>query len=370
MNPAIEPSSGSALPAATPVAPRPRLFRRILRWLGTGLVATVMSGMLAWAALAVYVADTHNGPRTFRAALVTIAMLAAALLIRPRRYGVGAFAAIWVLVLGWFLALSPSNHRDWAPEVASLSWADVNGDRLTVHNIRNFEYRSETDFTSRWVDRTYDLAKLRSGDLMLVYWGSKAIAHAMVSFGFEDGQYLAVSIETRKEKTESYSTVQGFFRQYELCYVFADERDVIGLRTNHRKEDVYLYRTTLTRLQAREVLMSYVHRANTLKEMPEFYNALTSNCATNVLEHARQGQMPAQLTWEVLLSGYAARQAYRNGRLDKSMPFEQLEARSRINDAAREAADQPEFSTLIRVGLPDPAHKAEPAESGTPPPTP
>ena len=141
------------------------------------------------------------------------------------------FALLFLAVLVWFFSLKPSNDRDWMPDVAKVAWVQVDGDRLTVHNIRNFEYRSETDFTPRWEDRTYDLSRLRSFDFMLVYWGSPSIAHAMVSFGFDDGQYLAVSIETRKEKPKSYSTVQGFFRQYELIFIFADERDVIGLRT-------------------------------------------------------------------------------------------------------------------------------------------
>jgi hypothetical protein len=314
--------------------------------------------MLGWLGLAVYFADTHAGARRVRAALFVLASLAALLLVRRRRHGLAVFGATFGLVLAWFFSLRPSNDRAWAPDVARLASAQINGDWLTVHNVRDFDYRAATDFTPRWVDRTFDLADLRSCDFMLVYWGSPAIAHAMVSFGFVDGRYLAVSIETRKEETEAYSTVQGFFRQYELIYIFADERDVIRLRTNFRNEDVYLYRTTATPSEARKILMSYVSHANSLKEQPAFYNALTSNCATSVVTDVRGAGVPAKMGWEVLLSGYAAHQAYANGRLDTSLLFEELRRRSHINAAARAAGNDAEFSRSIRMGLPNPARVA------------
>jgi hypothetical protein len=240
-----------------------------------------------------------------------------------------------------------------------VAWADIDSNHVVIHNVRNFIYRSETDYTPRWEDRSYDLGRIRSFDLILVYWGSKAIAHGIVSFGFDDGQYLACSIETRKEKSESYSTVQGFFRQYELIYIFADERDVLRLRTNYRNEDVFLYRTRVSPPQARAIFLSYLQQANALRSHPEWYNALTSNCATGVVPHARAGHPAAHLSWEVLLSGYAARQAYRGGNLDDSIPFEQLESLSHINAAAIEAGEGDDFSQRIRKGLPVPAPLAE-----------
>jgi hypothetical protein len=343
----------------TPAFPRREIVRRLLRWTGIALLGLIVTGMLLWATAAVYYADTHRGPRTIRAALVALAALASLIVVRPRRRGLAAFALLFAAVLGWYLLLKPSNDRDWAPEVARTPWAQIEGERVAVHDIRNFDYRTETDFTPNWVDRYYDLSKIRSADLMLVYWGSPAIAHAMVSFGFDDGQYLAVSIETRKERTESYSTVEGLFRQFELIYVFADERDVVRLRTNYRKgEDVYLYRTTLPRQQVREAFISYLDKANELRDHPAFYNAVTSNCATNVLVHARAGGSPGKLTTDVLLSGYAADQAYRNRRLDTRLPFDELRRRSLINPAARAADTDPEFSKTIRAGRPDPANVA------------
>ena len=215
-------SQSSEPTSVPPPIKRRGIIRRCIGWFGAGLLSLVILGMLFWAALAVLYADTHTGPRTIRAVLFALISLASVIFIRPRRYGLAVFALLFLAVLVWFFSLKPSNDRDWMPDVAKVAWVQVDGDRLTVHNIRNFEYRSETDFTPRWEDRTYDLSRLRSFDFMLVYWGSPSIAHAMVSFGFDDGQYLAVSIETRKEKPESYSTVQGFFRQYELIFIFAD----------------------------------------------------------------------------------------------------------------------------------------------------
>jgi hypothetical protein len=363
--------SASEVPAAAPPPPPPRarrgVVRRSIRAIGLTLLGLAAGMVTLWSAAAVYYADTHAGPRTLRALGVVAIALALVLVVRPKRYALVGIGTLFLIVVGWFFSLKPSNGRSWVPEIARLARAEVDGDRLTIRNVRDFDYRSETDFTPRWADRTYDLARLQTVDLMLVYWGSKAIAHAMVSFEFDDGRHLAVSVETRKETGESYSTVQGFFRQYELAYVFADERDVIRLRTRFRNEDVYLYRTTVGPEQARAVLLSYARTANALAGRPQFYNALTSNCATNVLDHAREGTMPAQMSLDVLLSGYAARQAYRNGRLDTSLPFEELERRSHVNAAALAADADPNFSNAIRAGLPNPARVAAGSSGGSSP---
>lgn len=342
--------------ADEPERPRRRTRVRCLaRWIGIALLTVLMTGMLAWAALAVCFGDTHAGPRRMTAGLYVLAAAAAAVVVRPRRLGLAAFVALFVTVAGWFLSLTPSNDRDWSPECARVPYAEIEGDHLTIHNVRNFAYRTETDLTPCWEDRQYDLRTVESADLLLVYWGSPHIAHVMVSFGFGDGRHLCVSIEARRERTESYSAVGGFFRQFELIYILSDERDAVRLRTNYRTgEDVYLYRTDLGPAQARAALESYLGAANSLAAAPRFYNALTSNCATNVLEHARRGGAAARLTTDVLLSGHADRQAYRNGRLDVSVPFDELKRRSLINAAARAADGDPDFSELIRAGLPDP----------------
>jgi hypothetical protein len=351
--------------------PSRHLFRRTrtaLRRLGLSLLGFVLVAITLWATLAICFADLPTtSPRRARAALFFVAVVAAVIFMRPRRYRWAAPLVLFLLVLAWFFSLKPSNDRDWSPDVARLAFANVNGDRVTVHNVRNFAYRSETDFTPAWEDRTYDLSRLKTIDLMLVYWGSKAIAHAMISFNFDDGQYLAVSIETRKQRGESYSALQGFFRQYELIYIFADERDVVRLRTNHRHEDVYLYRTRVSPDHARAIFLSYLDSANTLRQKPEWYNALTTNCATSLLPHARAGGGKGELSLDVLLSGHAARQAYRNRVIDTSLPLEQLEALSRVNDKAIAVpdGDLAEFSNKIRVGLPRPAGWAGAATAPT-----
>jgi hypothetical protein len=342
--------TGSAGPA------KHRLLVRFVKVLGLLLLGLTLIGILGWSVLAVYFSGTAGrSPRGIFALIFAVAFIASLVFIRPRKYGVCACFGLFAIVLLWFFSIKPSNDREWAPDNAAIPTSEIKGDQLTIHNIRNFDYRSQTDFTPRWEDRTYDLSKLRTADIMQVFWGSKAIAHAMVSFGFEGDQYLAVSIEARKQKTQSYSAIQGFFRQFELIYIFSDERDVVRLRTNYRHEDVYLYRSTLSSNQAKELLLSYLEKANALAREPQFYNALTSNCATNVLQNAKAGNLPTQMSWRILLDGYAAKQLYNNRRIDTSLPFDELIARSYVNAAANKADQDPDFSRKIRIGLPNPA---------------
>lgn len=343
--------------SSSPARRWPHWARRIPIGLALFVLGAVCVAISLWSTLAICFADLPGtAPRYIRAALFLIAVVAALIVVRPRKYRWAVPAAFFLVVLAWYFSLAPQNDRDWQPDVARLAYADVAGNRVTVHNVRNCTYRSEADYTPGWEDRTYDLDRLRTVDVMLVYWGSRAIAHAMVSFDFDDGQYLACSIETRKQRGESYSTIQGFFRQYELTYIFADERDVVRLRTNYRHEDVYLYRTRVTPEHARAIFLSYLDAANRLRTQPQWYNALTTNCATSLLPHARAAGGKGEMSIDVLLSGHAARQAYRNGVIDTSMPLEQLETLSRINDVAARTSDgDPDFSNKIRAGLPLPA---------------
>ena len=236
------------------------------------------------------------------------------------------------------------------------SYATINGDKITIHNIRNFDYRSETDFDPRWETRVYDLSKLDSADLIAVYWAGKAIAHIMVSFGFAGKDYLAISIETRKEKGENYSTLAGFFRNYELYYVVADERDVIRVRTTYRKpqEDVYIYRTRAPIENIHRVFLDYIKTINELHERPRFYNTLTTNCTTSIWLHTKMNPQAPPLSWKILLSGYVPDYLYELGRLDTTRPFSDLEKESLVNERAHAADKDPAFSQRIREGLPTP----------------
>jgi hypothetical protein len=348
------PKQSSPPPPKRPIILRCILFT--LRWLCLLLLGIICFGITAWSAAAILYADSGRSPRSWLAALFLIAVVAGLIFVRPRKFKWAVPPVFFLVVMAWYFSLKPSNDREWAADCDRLAWADIKGDQLTLHNVRNFDYHTDTDFTPRWEDRSYDLKRLRTADLMLVHWGSDAIAHAMISFDFDDGQYLNISIETRKEKGESYSAIQGFFRQYELVYIFADERDALRVRTRYRQphEDIYVYRTTVTPEHARAALLSYLDSANELKIHPEWYNALTTNCATSVLPHARAAGSKGQMSFDILLSGHAARQAYRNGMIDTSLPYEELRRRSRINDVANTLDRDPDFSNKIRAALPIP----------------
>jgi hypothetical protein len=317
-----------------------------------------MTAITLWGVGALYFAPLLPARwRAFAAASYGIAtILAFALLPSPGRTAVAALAIFVVLVI-LFLRVPASNNRDWQPEVSVTPHATVNGELVTIRGVRNFEYRSESDYTPRWEDRTYDLRKLDSVDIIAVYWTGKAVAHIMVSFGFQDQDYLAISIETRKGKGESYSTLAGFFRRYELYYVVADERDVIRARTTYRQpqEDVYIYRTRTLQRNIRRSFLDYIQAMNDLCERPRFYNTLTTNCTTSILMHARINPDSPPMSWKVLLSGYVPDYLYELGRIDTAKPFAELEKLSRVNERAHAADKATSFSQSLRQGLPKPA---------------
>lgn len=266
----------------------------------------------------------------------------------------GVFAAGLLMLLAWWSTILPQQDRDWAPEYAKPAHATIDGNLVTIHNIRNFAYKSETDFAPQYYSKTFDLKSLDSVDLIASYWMGDAIAHIMLSFGFGQKDFLAISIETRRERAETYSSIAGFFKQYELFYVVADERDLIRLRTNIRKdppESVYLYRTRAPAENGRRLFMDYIEKINSLAHKPEFYNTFTTNCTTSILTHTRVNSERIPLSWKVLVSGYAPEYAYERGRLDTSVPFSELRRRSLINAKAQAADQSSDFSRRIRADL-------------------
>jgi hypothetical protein len=287
-----------------------------------------------------------------------------ALVFGDRRTLLG-FLAISALVLGWWLLMPPSNDRNWQPDVALLPWGEIQGSQVTLHNIRNCDYRSETDYTVRHYDKTYDLAKLKSVDLFLVHWGSPYIAHSMLSFDFEGEGNVCISIETRRRVGQDYSTLMGLFRQFELTYVVADERDLIGLRTNYRHEQVYLYPLKTSEDFARKVFLNYLGKINGLRQRPEWYNALTGNCTTGMRGRTAPYNPDGSFDWRIIVNGYLDEMLYERGRIDTSLPFPELKKRSLINQKAQGLDKSPDFSRLIRAGLPGqrPLHEtgAQPA---------
>ena len=229
----------------------------------------------------------------------------------------------------------------------------MDGDRVTIHNLRNCEYRTETDYTNCWHDRTVYLSQIRAVDLFLTNWGLHWASHPIVSFQFGDNEHIAFSIEARYKAGQAYSPILGFFRQYGLIFVAADERDVIRLRTNYRKDEkVYMYRSKAQPEIARATFFTYISYLNRLKDHPEWYNELTRNCTTTLNKQlATDIPNPQSWNYQFLLNGTLDELLYDRGRLvTGGLPFPELKQREHINAAAQAADRSPDFSALIRAG--------------------
>jgi hypothetical protein len=297
------------------------------------------------------------------AACLSAVILLLSLISRKKRRTLRVLSLI-LLGVGVFLwtSIRPSNDRNWAPEVKNAPWAEINGDTATIHNVRNFTYRTETDFDPIYETRTFNVSELTEVDMLVAYWAGKAIAHVMVSFGFNNRDFIAFSIETRKEIGESYSAINGFFRNYELTYVVADERDLIGVRASHRvpEEQVYVLRTRMALENGRKLFLEYLNRINKLNENPSFYNTLTTNCTTQVLNQVKALGGVAKYTWKILLSGYVPEYLYETETLMPGMSLEEIMTKSLVNERAKKFATDPNFSSLIREGVPHPEPRARP----------
>ena len=334
----------------------------MLKFIKVSLLVLTLIGTTGWAVLAIYFGDSQSSKiQTFIAAvfgLFGLLMLVGLGFASWRKYLLVAYLILFVAILGWWLlAIKPSNERQWQPDLAQLPYATIDGDIVTVHNIRNFDYRSEFDFSPAYYSKTFDLNKLEGVDLFAVYWMGPAIAHTIMSFNFGDKDYLAVSIEARKELNEGYSTIKGFFRQYELTYIVADERDVIRLRTNYRKnplEDVYLYRLKPPKENVRRLFLEYLRKINKLHEKPAFYNTLLDNCTTAIWFHTRVNPGHLPFSWKILLSGYLPEYIYESNGLTTLLPFEELQRQAHINPVAKAADQAPDFSQRIRAALEKP----------------
>ncbi|MBN1548128.1 MAG: DUF4105 domain-containing protein [Syntrophaceae bacterium] len=322
---------------------------KITGWILLGLAILLIMG---WASLAIYYSDLPESLRLGAAIAYGLVSLLLILFIRPFRWAVMAFLVFFSLILIWWLNIPPSNDRDWQPDVAVLPYAIFDGNMVTIHNIRNCGYRTETDYTVRYYDRTFDLGKLKTADLFLVYWGSPYIAHTMISFGFDGGNYVCFSIETRKEIGEDYSSIKGFFKQYEITYVIADERDLVRLRTNYRHENVYLYQLNIKPDFIRKVFLDYLRQVNRLREKPEWYNALTENCTTAIRARVRPYNPNAKFDWRIIVNGFVDQFIYEQKTLSQKLPFAELKAKSYVNLRGQAADKDPEFSLRIREGLP------------------
>lgn len=258
---------------------------------------------------------------------------------------------IAVLCIVTDLVTTPSNDRNWNDDQVILPSAEINGNLVKVKNIRNFIYASTTSYTPRYYDETYDLEKIKGVWYVVEpFAGIPGSAHTFLSFEFENDQFVSISVEIRKEKGEKYHPLKGLFNKYELMYVIANENDAVKLRSNYRKDSVYVYPANTTKEKAQRLFLSMINRANELKDNPEFYNTITNTCTTNIVAHINEitpKRVPF-LSLRILLPENSDKLAYELGLIDTSLSFEDIRKRYHINDRALKYADDPEFSVMIR----------------------
>jgi Ca2+/Na+ antiporter len=333
-------------------------MRLIGRLLFAGILASIILVATAWAVGALWyqlpVRPSARVALSFVCGVFGLATVVA-LFTRLRIWGLVAFLLCFCLLLTWWSTIKPLEHADWAPEVARQVTGTRNGDVLTLNNVRDFGWHSKTDFTERWVTRTYNLNKLRTADLFLSQWGNPNIAHVILSFGFEDGDYIAWSVEVRRRVGGAFSPVADLFKSDPLVIIASDERDVVGVRSNFRGEDVQIYRLRAPPEAARALLLEYVQDANALSTTPEFYNSITTNCTTTIVKMMRAVGDVVPLDWRLIVNGYLPEYAYERGALDTSLPLADLRKLAHIDQRAKAAGLSPEFSRLIRIDVPSPA---------------
>jgi hypothetical protein len=307
----------------------------------------------AWTSGALYFDLPFAALRAPAALLYLIFVVAAILFFRRSHLGLVVAVVAFIIVALWWFSLTPSNNRNWRSDDLATAYAEIAADQITIHNVRNCNYRSEADYTCTWETRSYDPAKLRGIDLFITWWGSPWIAHPIASYDFGAQGHVAISIETRHAVGQDYSSLRGFFRQYMLTYTLSDERDVIRLRTNYRKgEEVYLFRTTVKPQTALHIFVEYLQRVNSLHRHPEWYNALTNNCTTNIAVAAAEAQQKqVRFDWRLLLNGKMDEMMYEHGSLiTGGLPMSALKEQAHINRAAEAAGYSADFSKLIREG--------------------
>jgi hypothetical protein len=329
-------------------------MRRVLRVVEIGALVVFLFLSVVWANFAIaYQLPASVGVRIGAClALSSIALAALVAVLRRRHWkAVLIYAAAYALLLDWSGSISASNDKNWAADVAHGITGVQDGDGLFAQNVRNFSWRTESDYTERWEQRTYDLSKLQSLDLFLIYWMGPSIAHTIMSFGFDDGRYLDFSIELRRAQEDEYSAVAGFFKTHELIYIGADERDLMTLR-KIRNEQIQLYRLRTSPERARALLVEYIKQANDLAVNPRFYNTLTTNCTTAIFDMMRAVTSSIPFDWRIILTGHLPEYLYQHGAVDTRIPLEKLRERADVTDRVDGSLSEVEFSSRIREGVP------------------
>jgi hypothetical protein len=323
----------------------------LIRWLIAAIGFLVRIVVIAWTTLAIYYSNLP-WPELRLGLAVAFAAFAvwAFWLSRRRRMPLVAFALV-LGVIAWWFTITPSHDRNWRPEVAVMPRAFIEGDHVRLTGVRNFDYRSRNDFTVHYEEREVDLSHLTGLDFYVSYWTEGPVAHTFVSFIFDNAAPLSISIETRPEVGRGFEPIASMFKQFELIYVVGEERDLVGVRAIHRREAVYLYHLNSSAQDVRRLLLVYLARINELADRPEFYNLFTNSCTINIIRYlnaaGREGRLDIRHVLNGLIDGYL----YRSGRVDTTLPFDELRRRSLINEAAEAAggAPEPDFSWRIRA---------------------
>jgi len=325
---------------------------RSLGWLIAGIWFLCRAVLIVWAGLAIYYSNLPWPGLRLALAVAFAAFAIWGFWLSRRRYSSTAVLVAFLGVVAWWISIPPSHNRNWRPEVAVMPRAIIDGDRVRITGVRNFDYRDRNDFTVHWEEREILLSHLTGIDFYVSYWSEGLVGHTFLSFIFDNAPPLSISIETRPEVGEGFDPIASMFKQFELIYVVGEERDIVGVRTNHRRETVYLYRLISPIENERQLLRIYLARINELADRPEFYHLLSNSCTINIVRYANAAGRAGRFDIRHLLNGLVDSYLYHSGRVDTTLPFDELRRRSLINEAAQAADAGPDFSQRIRASLP------------------
>jgi hypothetical protein len=311
--------------------------------------------LITWGTLALYYSNLPWTGLRLGLAAAFAAFSVWALWLSHRRPMPVIVMVLFLGVVAWWIAIPPSHDRPWRPEVAVMPRAFIDGDRVRLSGVRNFDYRTRDDFTVRYEEREVLLSHLTGLDFYISYWSEGPVGHTFLSFLFDNAPPLSISIETRPEVGEGFNPLASLFKQFELIYVVGNEHDIVGVRTNHRQETVYLYRLNTSAEDARRLLLVYLERINELADRPEWYHLLSNSCTINIIRYANAAGREGRFDIRHLLNGLIDSYLYHSGRVETTLPFDELRRRSLINEAAQAAEGAPDFSQRIRAALPIPS---------------
>ncbi len=325
---------------------------RVFNWLARATWVLCEVLLIAWCILAIYYSNLPWPNLRIALAIGFAGIAIWAIWLSRRRRALTIFILLLIGVVAWWISILPSHHREWRPEVAVMPRATIDGDRVRITGVRDFDYRSRNDFTVRYQEREVQLSHLTGLDFFVSYWSEGPVGHTFVSFIFDNAPPLSISIETRPEVGEGFDPLASLFKQFELIYVVGNERDLVRVRTNYRMETVYLYHLNTPVEGIRSLLLIYLDRINELADRPEFYHLLTNSCTINIIRYANAAGRSGSFNFRHLLNGFIDSYLYHSGRVNTTLSFEELRRRSLINEVAQAADNAPDFSDRIRAALP------------------